>query len=156
MNFIRYSIVRKVMVIGLLSMFWFGLGSCSHIDKDDAIKTSIVSFSQRYFNWQFQQAMPYVTPSSQQWLRYAASQVNQTDVDQLRSMVQGAECQIVDVEENTEDSTAISHVEVSGFLCMDTVGVGAHLVDKATYELKLRFQGGKWLVNLEGLPKRVK
>ena len=100
--------------------------------------------------------MPYVTHSSHQWLYYAASQVEQADVDRLRSMVQGAECQIVDVEENPEDSTAISHVEVNGFLCMDTVGKAAHLVDKATYELKLRFQNGKWLVDLEGLPKRVK
>ena len=39
---------------------------------------------------------------------------------------------------------------------MDTVGKAARLVDKATYELKLRFQNGKWLVELEGLPKRVK
>ena len=156
MSFILYPFVRKAMTIGLLSLFCFGFGSCSHQEEGNAVKISVDSFSQNYFNWKFQQAMPYVTHSSHQWLYYAASQVEQADVDRLRSMVRGAECQLVDVEENPEDSTAISHVEVNGFLCMDTVGKTAHLVDKATYELKLRFQNGKWLVELEGLPKRVK
>ena len=95
MSFILYPFVRKAMTIGLLSLFWFGFGSCSRQEEGDTVKMSVDSFSQNYFNWKFQQAMPYVTHSSHQWLYYVASQVEQADVDRLRSMVQGAECQIV-------------------------------------------------------------
>ena len=144
------------MTIVLLSLFCFGFGSCSHQEEGDTVKMSVDSFSQNYFNWQFQRSMPFVTLTSQKWLRYVASQVQQDDVEQLRNMPQGATYKIINVNTEDGDSVAVSHVLVRGFLCMDTIGKKSHVIDEATYEIKLFHQGGKWLVNLDGLPKRVK
>ena len=100
--------------------------------------------------------MPFVTPTSQKWLRYVASQVQQDDVEQLRNMPQGATYKIINVDSEDGDSVAVSHVLVRGFLCMDTIGKKSHVIDEATYEIKLHYQGGKWLVNLDELPKKMK
>ena len=130
--------------------------SCGHIHQSDSAEACVDSFSQYYFNWQFQRSMPFVTPTSQKWLRYVASQVQQDDVEQLRNMPQGATYKIINVDTEDGDSVAVSHVLVRGFLCMDTIGKKSHVIDEVTYEIKLFHQGGKWLVNLDELPKKVK
>lgn len=44
MSFILYPFVRKAMTIGLLSLFWFGFGSCSHQEEGDTVKMSVIPF----------------------------------------------------------------------------------------------------------------
>ena len=142
--------------ISFFTILLWCFSSCGHIHQSDSAEACVDSFSQHYFNWQFQQSMPFVTLTSQKWLRYVASQVQQDDVEQLRNMPQGATCKIINVDTEDGDSVAVSHVLVRGFLCMDTIGKKSHVIDEATYEIKLFHQGGKWFVNLDGLPKRVK
>lgn len=54
MSFILYPFVRKAMTIGLLSLFWFGFGSCSHQEEGDTVKMSV----EFLFTELFQLAVP--------------------------------------------------------------------------------------------------
>lgn len=156
MHRFNHLLFNSLAGISFFIILQWCFSSCGHIHQSDSAEACVDSFSQHYFNWQFQRSMPFVTPTSQKWLRYVASQVQQDDVEQLRNMPQGATCKIINVDTEDGDSVAVSHVLVRGFLCMDTIGKKSHVIDEATYEIKLHYQGGKWLVNLDGLPKKVK
>ena len=156
MHRFNHLLFNSLAGISFFTILLWCFSSCGHINQSDSAEACVDSFSQHYFNWQFQCSMPFVTPTSQKWLRYVASQVQQDDVEQLRNMPQGATYKIINVDTEDGDSVAVSHVLVRDFLCMDTIGKKSHVVDETTYEIKLHFQGGKWLVNLDGLPKKVK
>ena len=156
MHRFNHLLFNSLAGISFFIILQWCFSSCGHIHQSDSAEACVDSFSLHYFNWQFQRSMPFVTPTSQKWLRYEASQVQQDDVEQLRNMSQGATYKIINVDTEDGDSVAVSHVLVRGFLCMDTIGKKSHVVDEATYEIKLHYQGGKWLVNLDGLPKKVK
>ena len=135
MHRFNHLLFNSLAGISFFIILQWCFSSCGHIHQSDSAEACVDSFSQHYFNWQFQRSMPFVTLTSQKWLRYEASQVQQDE---------------------DGDSVDVFHVLVRGFLCMDTIGKKSHVIDEATYEIKLFYQGGKWLVNLDGLPKRVK
>lgn len=110
--------------------------------------SSVESFSKAYFNWQYQRAVPWCTEESRLWLSYMASQVNQADVDLLRSQPQGADVEIGAVEYQEGDSAAVVEVTVSHGVMMDTLGQAGRLVEKARYMVPMTFRQGRWRVHL--------
>ena len=129
-----------------------GLSAC-HKGDEDQMRETVDSFAEAYFNWQFQKALPYVTPASGRWLHYAASQVTQEDIDSLRAMAEGAGCKIQSVDYSDVDTLAVVTVAVSHFLAMDTIGRPSHLVDEAVCRLPVVFANDKWKVCLKALPR---
>lgn len=107
--------------------------SCSRSDTDSQLKAVVDSFATHYYNWQFKQALPYCTPESESWLRFAATNVQQSDVDILRAQDEGASYQINDIKFGLGDSTAIVSLTVSHYLRMDTVGNAGQFVNKADF-----------------------
>ena len=85
------------------------------------LKREVDSFAVNYFNWQYHKAIKHVTPESEKWIRYAASQVHQADIDMLRQKDQSATCEIHDIDFDDNDSTAVAHVTIRDFLRMDTI-----------------------------------
>lgn len=130
--------------------------SCNHSGSEDSLTKNAVSFSSHYFNWQYQKALRYVTPESEKWLRFEASQVHQVDVDMLKSMHEGATCEIGEITYSNNDSSATVKVDVTNYLEKDTIGTNSHLVDKATFVLNMVYRNDKWLVNLNSIPRKVK
>lgn len=129
------------------------LGSCGGNKNDEQLRMSLDSFACHYFNWQFREAIPYVTPSSERWLRYAASQVRETEVEKLRNMDRPAEFEVDKIEYHDGDSTAWATLTVRHLLLMDSIGTDAHLADEAVYNVELVKAGGKWLVRMANLPR---
>lgn len=114
------------------------------------------SFAVYYFNWQFDKAAKFVTENSMVWLRYAASQVHQADIDILREKCDSR----VKVEDVELDDYGYATVTVTDFLRMDTIGTEGHLVKEARFKIPLEqsAENGKrrWKVKMEGLPQSEK
>jgi hypothetical protein len=130
--------------------------SCNHPGSEDSLTENADSFSCHYFNWQYQKALRYVTPESEKWLRFEASQVHHVDVEMLKSMDEGAACEIGDVTYLADDSLATVKVDVKNYLGKDTIGATSHIVEKATFVLNMVYKNDKWLVKLNSIPRRLK
>mgnify|MGYP007000016486 CR=1 FL=1 len=61
-------------------------------------EADVDSFANNYFNWHFPKAVKYCTQESERWLRYAASNVNETDVELLRQKPEDASIEITDID----------------------------------------------------------
>ena len=126
--------------------------SCqSQEGSEDQLKTYADSFAIRYYNWQFPDAAKYCTPTSEQWLRYAASNVHESDVELLRQKDEDATVEIKHVDFDNDTSAHVT-LSVSNFLQMDSIGQEAHLVPGCEVQLAMEMHEGKWKVNLDRLP----
>lgn len=123
------------------------LAGCGH-DEDEELGKQVDSFATAYFNWQFPRCRKYVTDSSQVWLRYLSSQVNEMDVDTLRARETGATVEIGTIDLDEDGSSATVAVTVCDVLMMDTIGHVGHLVDQQDYVIPVVRERGKWKVRL--------
>ncbi|MBR6937163.1 MAG: hypothetical protein IKH63_06285 [Prevotella sp.] len=143
------------MVLGVL----FFLVACDfHAGSSRQLKKEVDSFAVYYFNWQFHQAVRFVTPESEKWMHYAASQVHQADIDLLQSKELPASCEINEVVYSEDDKTAIAHVTIQNYLRMDTIGKAATIVNTAQFDIPLIYQAetDKWIVEVNELLRPVK
>lgn len=122
------------------------------------LKREVDSFAVNYFNWQFHKAYRHVTPGSEIWIAYAASQVHQADIDLLRQKEKPATCEIHGIDFDDNDSTAVAHVTIRDFLRMDTIGRAASFVASADYDIPLVFnvEKDRWMVSLHGMLRENK
>ncbi len=148
---------RLHCLMGVLSVcLALVLASCGgHASRQ--LKREVDSFAVNYFNWQYHKALHYVTPESEKWIRYAASQVHQADIDLLRQKERPATCEIRDIDIDDNDSLAVAHVTIHDFLRMDTIGEAATLINAADYDIPLRYLNDKegWMVDLKGALREV-
>ncbi|WP_237072261.1 MULTISPECIES: hypothetical protein [Prevotella] len=148
--------IRNTFFAIMLIIVMLNFVSCNHPGSEDSLTENADSFSCYYFNWQYQKALRYVTPESEKWLRFEASQVHQVDVDMLKSKDEGAACEIGEVTYLNDDSLATVKVDVKNYLAKDTIGADSHIVEKATFVLNMVYKNDKWLVKLNSIPRRLK
>ncbi|MBQ2216904.1 MAG: hypothetical protein II416_11575 [Prevotella sp.] len=142
------------MVLGAL----FLLVACDfHAGSSRQLKKEVDSFAVYYFNWQFHHAVRFVTPESEKWMHYAASQVHQADIDLLQSKELPASCEINEIVYSEDDKTAIAHVTIQNYLRMDTIGKAATIVNTAQFDIPLIYQPetDKWIVEVNELLRPV-
>lgn len=132
------------------------LMGCGHEKTEETIGMCADSFATMYFNWKLAEALPHCTGETQQWIRYAASQVNEADVDTLRSKELPATVKCTGVSYQEGDTTATAHIVVRHFWEMAQSGMGGSMVDEATFALQMVKLAGRWLVRMEGLPQSEK
>lgn len=82
---------------------------------------------------------------------FAASQVNENDVEVLRNKQEGASCKIEDIN-FTDDSTATVKVMVRNFLVLDTIGGVPQTIAEKVFCLHVIERQGVWKIHLNGLP----
>ena len=151
--FKKYIPAVFIIVLSTLSACDFQSAS-----SERQLYQAIDSFTVTYYNWQFHKTVSFTTPESIPWLQYAASQVQQEDIDQLHKQAGNFNYQIDDVIFDN-DSLATVHITVENFLAMDSIGSRqCRLMEKAHYTLKLEYNAKrqKWLVHLNGLPREQK
>lgn len=110
------------------------------------------SFATNYFNLRYKNACNFCTGDTHQWLRFAASNVNQADIDMLHKTDEPAHIEINEVN-YTSDSTAVVNMTVSNFLKMDSIESCGHIVESATFRLNAVIDNNKWLIRMEALPR---
>lgn len=133
------------------------LAGCDmHKGSESQLKETADSFAVHYYNWRFGKAVHYCTPESEQWLRFAATNVHSADIDSLRAMAADAEIRLGDVEFDENDTTATAIFHVKDFLQMDSLGQAAKVHKEATFRIPMVIRGEEWLVKLNGLPRAEK
>ena len=140
-----------------ISLLAFALAcfSCSGNlgSSESRLVTCADSFAVHYFNYHFADAMRFCTPESEKWLRYAASNVHQADIDKLRAQEEPATVEIGETEINETDSTATISMTVSNFLRMDSIGTSGHWVSHATFKFQAVCKNKQWKIRMEDLPR---
>ena len=131
-----------IAVAAILTSVYTLTGCQSHQGDEDQLENDIDSFATYYFNWQFPKTLKYCTQSSEPWLRYAASNVHQADVDLLRTKAEDATVEINDIDFSDDGANA-------------TVSIGqeAHLVEEADFHLPMRIENGVWKIRMVNLPR---
>lgn len=150
----RYT---KIAMTGILMIqaCYLTLTSCDiHKGSESQLKDDIDSFATYYYNWHFEQAAAYCTPESKRWLKFAASNVHQADIDSLRAKATDALVEVDDVVFHDDDTTATVAIHVKNFLQMDSIGQVAHPVSEATFQLPMVLRHDKWWIHLKSLPRK--
>jgi hypothetical protein len=108
-------------------------------------------WGEAYFNYQFKQALDFSTPESERWLRFAASNITQADLDALQK--NGQAVVSLDGYYAGSDTTGTAYLNVSNWLCPDSIGHAGSLQEQATFQVSLVKRDGRWMVRMEGLPR---
>lgn len=142
----------------LLLLLVLPIMSCSMLSITNGQQASacVDSFCVNYFNYNFVKAAHFCTDSSYKWLLYAASQVNEADVEILRQQEGPATCEIKELNCNEDDSITFARVQIRNFLQLDSIGKAGHIIERNTFQLELVKVADHWLVRMEGLPRSEK
>lgn len=154
----NFRLIKSLASGWLMMVTIIALSSCRHVSfgAESDIEATVDSFACDYFNWHFEEAARHCTPESERWLRYAASNVHQADIDLLTHQEESAQHEILEINMDENDTTATVHLTVRNYLHMDTIGTKGHFVNQADFVLNLVRRNGRWLVRMGGLPRSEK
>ena len=141
-----------IAVAAILTSVYTLTGCQSHQGDENQLENDIDSFATYYFNWQFPKTQKYCTQSSEPWLRYAASNVHQADVDLLRTKAEDATVEINDIDFSDDGANATVSITVYNFLQMDSIGQDPQLIEQADFQLPMCMEKGLWKIKLDKLP----
>lgn len=128
--------------------------SCEQTEKDlDAkVLEHVAAFAEAYFNYDFEKARRMVTPNSEKWLRFAASNVTQEDVDLLNAQ-EGVATVEAEGYERLNDSTLAVTLTVRDFLTKDSLGATGRIEAEGQFRFVAIRHDKSFLVRMEGLPR---
>lgn len=120
-------------------------------DSDEKFSQQALAFGEAYFNYDYEDAAKLVTPESEKWLSFAASNITQEDIDLINSHDRAT----VTVDDFTlnNDSTAMVTLIVKDFVQKDTLFRPASVTDEAEFQLEVVRREGKYFIKMEGLPQ---
>lgn len=124
-------------------------------EEDDVIISTVNGFAIAYFNYDFQEALSYVTPESVKWLRFAASNVLDSEVEILKTQRERTTHDVGEIT-YTSDTTAVVECKVCNVLVRDTFGCPGRIVNETSFSLNVVKYNGQWRVRMEDLPRSEK
>lgn len=127
----------------------FNIISCQEkeLAEEEIIELRADSFGIAYFNWQYTEAIKWVTPESEKWIRYAASNVTQTDVDSLTSKEYGTNVTVEAINFDTDTTITVLY-RIENYLNPKHIGEISQFLPYGECEIKLKNHQGKWLVHM--------
>lgn len=120
-------------------------------DNDNEAEHVAREWGEAYFNYDFRHALDFVTPESERWLRFAASNITQSDLDALQD--NGQATVAIDGYYAGSDTTGTAYLNVSNWLCPDSVGRAGSVQELASFQVSMVNRNGRWMVRMEGLPR---
>ena len=143
--------MRKTLLIVFCCLAIWGCRE-AETAPEEKVMARAAAFADAYFNYDFETARKMVTPDSEKWLRFAASNVTQEDVDLLNAQEVDATVVAEDYE-RWNDSTLVVTVTVSNFLKKDSLGKEGVMTDEAMFRLTAIEHEGDYRIRMEGLPR---
>ena len=136
----------------LLFALAFLLNSCQLTDANssEAVDKPLLAWAEAYFGFDYKEALDYMTPESEKWIRFAASNITEKDVSYINEHNQEAKVEIVDRYMMAGDTTCSARIRVSDFVQLGFIGEDSKVIDQAEYQVTLVNRDGKWLVRMEG------
>lgn len=139
--------MKQLFVIGAIVL----LAACQGENiTEGAAGKAAHNWAEAYFNWDFPEAANYVTTESERWLRYAASNVTEADLEQLRQLDTAITIEAVDMG---NDTSATATIRVTDFLRQDSIGRAGSRTAEGLFHILLVKRDNKWKVRMEGLPQ---
>ena len=130
------------------------MASCNvGIEGDDAALDVAANWADAYFNCDFHEAANYATPESDKWLRFAASNTTEQDLQTLEGK---ATATADEYFTEANDTLRVVTLHVRNFLKPVAVGAPAQLQEEGTFLVTVVKRDGKWKVRMEGLPQSEK
>ena len=130
------------------------MASCNlGFEGDDAALNAATDWAEAYFNCDFHEAADYATAESGKWLRFAASNTTEQDLQILQGKATATADDNFTV---ANDTLRIVTLHVRNFLKPVVVGAAAELQEEGTFLVTVVKRDGKWKVRMEGLPRSEK
>ena len=135
--------------VSFVAALWL-LNACAPgaADPDADVKEQACKFAEAYFGYDFVKARLFVTPESEKWLRFAASNVTQEDVDLLNATSEAVSVAATDCC-HQNDSTARVMVTVCNAVVKDSLERPARVAGEAEFALMLVRRGDEYRVKME-------
>ena len=120
-------------------------------DGDGAAREVARDWADAGFNCDYQDALDYVTPESEKYLRFAASNTTEHDLELLRE--RPAEIAVLDDFTEANDTLRVVTLQVRNLLSADITAKEPQLIESGTFLVTVVRRDGKWRVRMEGLPR---
>ena len=138
----------KKFVFFVAALWLLNACSLNAVDPDAEVKEQACEFAEAYFNYDFIKARRFVTPESEKWLRFAASNVTQEDVALMNATSRTVSIAATDCY-HQNDSTVCVMATVYNAVMKDSIGQPAHVAEAAKFTLTLVRRGDKYQVRME-------
>ena len=133
------------------------MSSCDFTsDHDQESIEAAVCWAEAYFNYDFHKAEEYATPESRRWLKFAASNTTEHDLQLVQQNENGATVEVEDFFPEANDTLRVVSLKVSNYVSSTLPAESAQLVDEGVFNITTVLRDGKWLVKMEGLPQSEK
>ena len=130
------------------------MASCNAgFESDDAALDAASKWADAYFSCDFHEAATYATPESDKWLRCAASNTTEQDLQVLQG---NATATADDYFTVANDTLRVVTLHVRNFLKPAVVGATPQLQEEGTFLVTVVKRDGKWKVRMEDLPRSEK
>ncbi len=121
---------------------------------DQAAQEVALEWADAYFNCDYHAAAEYVTDESEKWLRFAASNTTEADLQLLRDHPATVEADEYFPVAN--DTLRLVTLTVQNPLATVTIGEDSRQMDEGTFQVSVVKRDGEWKVRMEGLPRSEK
>ena len=139
----------------LLFMTAILLAGCDGgMDGDQQARESAGDWADAYFNCDYKDASGYVTPESQKWLQYAASNTTAEELKVLKD-AGGAQVAVEELFDEANDTMRLVTLYVTNSLKPSVQGK-AELVKDGTFKVMVVKREVGWQVRMAGLPRNEK
>ena len=145
-------IMNKALVTLLMPLVALSCGD-KRSAEDEIAGQCVGKFAEAYFNYNLPEALKYCTADSRKWIRFAASNISDSELDTLRARTDRAKVEIMEIKRDGNNNGGTAVVKVSDFMSYGEIGRPHTIVPQAWCELAFVVEDGKCLVRMEGLPQ---
>ena len=118
------------------------------MDGDQQAREVAGDWADAYFNCDFKDASGYVTPESQKWLQYAASNTTEEELKMLKN-AGGARVSVSDSFDEANDTMRLVTLNVTNVLT--TQQQKPVIAEEGTFKVMVVKRDGEWQVRMAGL-----
>ena len=122
------------------------------MDGDQEARDAAEAWADAYFNCDFKDASGYVTPESQKWLQYAASNTTEQDLKLLQD-AGGAQVIVSENFDVANDTLRVVTFSVTNVLTPAAQRQTSALAKEARFKVTVIKREAGWQVRMEGLPQ---
>ena len=126
---------------------------CQLADKESMqVRQAAEYWAEAYFHFDFQQAAQHTTAEGLRWLQFAASNINEADLDVINQYIDDISISVSDVYVGN-DTMAVAAVHVNHWFSPDSIGYAGSMKDDGVFDVELVKRNGAWKVRMACLPQ---
>ena len=129
------------------------MAGCTGSKDDNDAMAAAEAWADAYFNGDYHDAASYATAESDRWLRFAASNTTEEDLQLVKGAAQATAEDYFPV---ADDTLRVVTLHVRNFLKPTIIGDSIELEKEGTFLVTVVKRNAKWLVRMEGLPRSEK